>query len=236
MKKKVVTMMCVAAMAIGMTACGEEKAAETPAQSESSQTQETETQAAETESEEETAEGAVLTTDLLYNDADELINYVPFAPTGNSYAEAMMQVTGYTYTFVPDGDTYTVELVYECGTPGEDTTMYMKRDYVFTGTCTADGEAYVLDAPEHFTMKQETAGQFAATSGEGGADFWGPNGLTIDETYTNDDNYNGLDAAGILAAFQPCKAIVNGDTLSFEEVEGTETVETTEAVEATEAE
>ena len=58
-------MMCVAAMAIGMTACGGEKAAETPAQSESSQTQETETQAAATESEEETAEGAVLTTDLL---------------------------------------------------------------------------------------------------------------------------------------------------------------------------
>lgn len=93
------------------------------------------------------------------------------------------------------------------GTPGEDTTMYMKRDYTFTGTCTADGDVYTLDTPEHFTMTQETAGQFAATSGEGGADFWGPNGLTIDETYTNDDNYNGLTAADILAAFQPCKAI-----------------------------
>ena len=32
------------------------------------------------------------------------------------------------------------------------------------------------------------------------------------------------------------KIIQNGDTLSFEEVEGTETVETTEIVEATEAE
>lgn len=229
MKKKVLAMMCVAAMAIGMTACGGEKAAETPAQSESSQTQETETQAAATESEEETAEGAVLTTDLLFNDADEFVNYVPFAPIGNSYAEAMMQVTGYTYTFIPDGDTYTLELVYECGTPGEDTTMYMKRDYTFTGTCTADGDVYTLDTPEHFTMTQETAGQFAATSGEGGADFWGPNGLTIDETYTNDDNYNGLTADDILAAFQPCKAIVNGDALSFEEVEGAENGETTEA-------
>ena len=85
-------------------------------------------------------------------------------------------------------------------------------------------------------MTQETAGQFAATSGEGGADFWGPNGLTIDETYTNDDNYNGLTADDILAAFQPCKAIVNGDALSFEEVEGAEDGETTEAVETTEAE
>ncbi len=130
---------------------------------------------AATESEEETAEGAVLTTDLLFNDADEFVNYVPFAPIGNSYAEAMMQVTGYTYTFIPDGDTYTLELVYECGTPGEDTTMYMKRDYTFTGTCTADGDVYTLDTPEHFTMTQETAGQFAATSGEGGADFWGDN-------------------------------------------------------------
>ena len=147
-----------------------------------------------------------------------------------------MQVTGYTYIFNSDETTYTLEMAYECGTPGADTTMYMKRDYVFTGNCTMDGDAYVLDAPEHFTMTQETAGQFAATSGEGGADYWGPNGLTIDETYTNDDNYNGMDAANILAAFQPCKAIVNGDTLSFEEVEGTETVETTEIVEATEAE
>ena len=236
MKKKVLAMMWVATMAIGMTACGGEKTAETPAQQESTQTQETEAAATEAESTDETTEGAVFTTELLFNDADELTDYVPFAPTGNSYAEAMMQVTGYTYIFNSDETTYTLEVAYECGTPGADTTMYMKRDYVFTGNCTMDGDAYVLEAPEHFTMTQETAGQFAATSGEGGADYWGPNGLTIDETYTNDDNYNGMDAAGILAAFQPCKAIVNGDALSFEEVEGAEAVETTETVEATEAE
>ena len=213
MKKKVLAMMCVATMAIGMTACGGEKTAETPAQQESTQTQETEAAATEAESTDETTEGAVFTTELLFNDAD-----------------------GYTYIFNSDETTYTLEVAYECGTPGADTTMYMKRDYVFTGNCTMDGDAYVLEAPEHFTMTQETAGQFAATSGEGGADYWGPNGLTIDETYTNDDNYNGMDAAGILAAFQPCKAIVNGDALSFEEVEGAEAVETTETVEATEAE
>lgn len=229
MKKKVIAMMCVATMAIGMTACGSEKKAEAPAQQESSQAQ-------ETESADETAEGATFTTDLLFNDADELINYVPFTPIRNSYTEAMMQVTGYTYSFIPDGDNYTLEVVYECGTPGADTTMYMKRDYVFTGKCILDGEAYVLDAPEHFTMKQETAGQFAAESGEGGADYWGPNGLTIDETYTNTDNYCGLAGADILASFQPCKAIVSGDALSFEKVEGTENNRTTETVETTEAE
>ena len=45
-----------------------------------------------------------------------------------------------------------------------------------------------------------------------------------------------MTADDILAAFQPCKAIVNGDALSFEEVEGAEDGETTEAVETTEAE
>lgn len=105
MKKKVAAFMCVAVMAVGMTACGESKT-QTPKQTESSQTQ-TETIAENTE---ETAEGATFTTDLLYNDADELVDYVPFSPTGNSYAEAMMQVTGYTYTFIPDGDTYTLNM------------------------------------------------------------------------------------------------------------------------------
>ena len=99
MKKKVLVMMCVTTMAIGMTACGGEKTAETPAQQESSQTQEMEAAATEAESTDETTEGAVFTTELLFNDADELTDYVPFAPTGNSYAEAMMQVTGYTYIF-----------------------------------------------------------------------------------------------------------------------------------------
>lgn len=231
MKKKVAAFMCVAVMAVGMTACGESKT-QTPKQTESSQTQ-TETIAENTE---ETAEGATFTTDLLYNDADELVDYVPFSPTGNSYAEAMMQVTGYTYTFIPDGDTYTLNMTYECGTPGEDTTMYMARHYSFSGTCKADGDVYTLDAPAHLTVTQETAGQFAATSGEGGADYWGPNGLTIDETYTNENDYNGLTPSKILENFQPCKAIVNGESLSFEALEGPEAVETTEAAETTETE
>lgn len=231
MKKKVAAFMCVAVMAVGMTACGESKT-QTPKQTESSQTQ-TETIAENTE---ETAEGATFTTDLLYNDADELVDYVPFSPTGNSYAEAMMQVTGYTYTFIPDGDTYTLNMTYECGTPGEDTTMYMARHYSFSGTCKADGDVYTLDAPAHLTVTQETAGQFAATSGEGGADYWGPNGLTIDETYTNENDYNGLTPSKILENFQPCKAIVNGNSLSFEALEGAESAETTETVETTEAE
>ena len=174
MKKKSIGNDVCSGMAIGMTACGGEKAGrDSGTVRKFPDTGDRNTGLRLTESEEETAEGAVLTTDLLFNDADEFVNYVPFAPIGNSYAEAMMQVTGYTYTFIPDGDTYTLELVYECGTPGEDTTMYMKRDYTFTGTCTADGDVYTLDTPEHFTMTQETAGQFAATSGEGGADFWG---------------------------------------------------------------
>lgn len=237
MKKKVAALMCAAVMAVGMTACGGSKA-QTPAQTESSQTQETQTEAAaeNTEVEEETAEGATFTIDLLYNDADELVEFVPFSPTGNSYAEAMMQVTGYTYTFIPDGDAYTLNMTYECGTPGEDTTMYMARHYSFSGTCTADGDVYTLDAPEHLTVTQETAGQFAATSGEGGADYWGENGLTIDETYTNENGYNGLTPSKILGAFQPCKAIVNGNSLSFEALEGAESAETTETVETTEAE
>ena len=113
MKKKVLAMMCVATMAIGMTACGGEKTAETPAQQESTQTQETEAAATEAESTDETTEGAVFTTELLFNDADELTDYVPFAPTGNSYAEAMMQVTGYTYIFNSDETTYTLEVAYE---------------------------------------------------------------------------------------------------------------------------
>ena len=236
MKKKVAALMCAAVMAVGMTACGGSEA-QTPAQTESSQTQETQTEttAESTEAAEETAEGATFTTDLLYNDADELVDYVPFSPVGNSYAEAMMQVTGYTYTFIPDGDTYILNMTYECGTPGEDTTMYMARHYSFSGTCTADGDVYTLDAPEHLTVTQETAGQFAATSGEGGADFWGPNGLSIDETYANEEGYNGLTPSDILGAFQPCKAIVNGDSLSFEALEGAEAVETTETVETTEA-
>lgn len=228
MKKKVAALMCAAVMAVGMTACGGTKA----------QTQETQTETTEanTEAAEETAEGATFTTDLLYNDADELVDYVPFSPTGNSYAEAMMQVTGYTYTFIPDGDTYTLNMTYECGTPGEDTTMYMARHYSFSGTCKADGDVYTLDAPAHLTVTQETAGQFAATSGEGGADYWGPNGLTIDETYTNENDYNGLTPSKILENFQPCKAIVNGNSLSFEALEGAESAETTETVETTEAE
>lgn len=113
MKKKVLAMMCVTTMVMGMTACGGEKTAETPAQQESSQTQETEA-ATEAESTDETTEGAVFTTDLLFNDADELTDYVPFVPTGNSYAEAMMQVTGYTYIFNSDETTYTLEDKGEC--------------------------------------------------------------------------------------------------------------------------
>ena len=214
MKKKVMVLMCAAMVALGSMACGSN---DTAASAGSSASLEETTKEADTEENATEEEGYSFSTDLLYNDADELIVYVPYAPTDNSYAEAMTQVTGYTYAFLPEGTDYTLIVTYECGEPGADTTMYMKRTLEFTGTCTADGDNYSLNAPEHLKMTQETGGQFAATSGEGGADYWGPNGFTMDETFTNSEGYGGVyTGAEYLAAFSACTATVDGDSVSFE--------------------
>lgn len=214
MKKKLAVVMCAVGLTMGLAACGGTDTKSTPeAQTES--TQKT-ASGKEDQKEEQTLTGATFELPLLYDDADELIEYVPFAPVGSSYAEAMMQVSGYTYTFIPDGTEYTMNVECECGTPGEDTSMYLKRTYEFKGTCTAEGDVYTLNAPEHCTMKQESAGQFAASSGEGGADYWGPNGLEIDETFANEEGYAGVSTGEkILTSFQPCTATVDGDSVSF---------------------
>lgn len=151
----------------------------------------------------------------LFNDDEEQQYVFPFVPMSSAYGEAMMQITGYDFSLdVTDASTYELTFSYECGENTEDTSMYMKRTYVFSGAYTADGDAYTLAAPEHLQFSQNTAGQFAATSGEGGADFWGPDGLSFDETYANENGYNGCDAADILAAFSPCVATVSGDAIS----------------------
>ena len=122
--------------------------------------------------------------------------------------DAICRVTGYTYTFIPDGDTYTLELVYECGTPGRryHNARFTKRDYTFYWTCTADGDVYTLDTPEHFHNGTGETWQvsFAATSGEGGAGFLGTK-RTLQlmrpiQTMTTTTDWL---VADILAAFQP---------------------------------
>lgn len=213
MKRKFVKVMACATvltMAMALSACG---GSSDDASSEDASQEET-----EGEAEEESAGEYTVSYGVIYNEDEELEYEVPFNPIGSANAESMMQVTGYDWTFVPvDDANYELTLSYTCGEPGEDTAMYMKRTYVFGGTYTADGDTYTLDAAATLNFSQETGGQFAATSGEGGADFWGPDGLEFDETYANEDGYNGCNASDIMAAFSPCKVNVSGsEIVSFE--------------------
>lgn len=194
--------------------------------------------AGEEEKTEATAENGVKFTkeyETLMDDLDEPIEYVPARLLVSQQAEMMMQLTGYTYSLEPIDDTtyhFIVEL--ECGTPGEDTALYLKRTYTWEGNYTVDGDVYTLEPAEHFNMVQESAGAFAATSGEGGADYWGPNGLEIDETFENTEGYNigasqdptGEDSGavstgeGLLKRLEECTVTVDGDEIvSFGEIE-----------------
>ena len=213
MKRKcLAVLLCTMVLGTGLAGCGNtENTAEGSTAVESESTEEPTEEPAE---EEETG-GFVKEIELLYNDADELNEYVPVAVLGSSQAETMMQVTGYTYTVNPIDDTnYELTVEFECGTPGEDTTLYMKRTFTYTGTYTEEGDVYTLNAAEHMTMTQETAGQFAAESGEGGADYWGPDGLSIDETFANDEGYAGLHTgADYLALMTGCTMTVDGSEI-----------------------
>lgn len=158
----------------------------------------------------------------LYNDDEELSTYVPVLVTSNPYAEAMMQVTGYNYTLVPVDDTnYEFTVVQTCGIEGDDTPMFMQRTWVYSGTYTVDGDVYTLALPTGLNFNQETAGQFAAESGEGGADMWGPNGISFDETFTNPEGFGGLGTGeGYLGIMESCKVTVDGSSIvSFEAAE-----------------
>jgi hypothetical protein len=168
---------------------------------------------------------------VMFNDEEEMKYVFPFVPVDTPYAEAMMQVAGYDYTLdVSDASSYALTLVMTCGSEEEDSSMFMERTYVFSGSYTGEGDSYTLEAPEHLQFSQRTAGSFAATSGEGGADFWGPDGLSFDETYANEDGYNGC--SDILSKVSPCVVTVSGSEITeFVLSEGTESEEGTEASE-----
>lgn len=212
MKKKLVkAMACAAAltMVLSLSACG-------GSGSDSSESGAADDAVVEeVDADEEETSGYTVSYGVLYDDNEEEKYVFPFNPVGSPYAEAMMQVNGYDWTLeTVDDANYELTLVYSCGEDSEDTTMYMERTYVFGGTYTADGDTYTLDVPTTLQFSQHTAGQFAATSGEGGADTWGPDGLEFDETYTNDDGYNGCTASDILAAFSACTVTVDGSEIT----------------------
>lgn len=243
MKKNMLSAIaCVTVLTLGMgsmAGCGSNNEKTTANETASEAETQTGTEAAETEAA-QAGTSASVSYPLMYDDTDEsLLQYAPVLPVSGSYAELMMQVSGYTYTFdTLDDTTYELICIYECGTPGADTTMYMKRTLTYTGSYTADGGTYTLDFPEHFNMVQETAGQFAASSGEGGADFWGPNGLEIDETYAGGE-YDALSSgADWLALMDSCTVTVNGSEITgFEQIASNASADesATEAATGTEA-
>lgn len=168
--------------------------------------------------------------ETLLDDLDEPVEYVPALMIGSQEAEMMMQLNGYVYTLeTVDDSTYHFSVEYECGTPGEDSAVYLKRTYTWEGNYTVDGDVYTLEPAEHMNMVQESAGAFAATSGEGGTDYWGPNGMEFDETFENKEGYNigahedsEYDTAGedLLNRLEKCTVTVDGDKIvSFGELE-----------------